>query len=577
MPKLRERLALPGLTRGKRPQATLLHVCATQVVRVEADARGEPLGEPLRLDIACPSVADLPSATATALAQGAAVGQRLWLLYDGLPAHALALPAAQVAGLKEEALNQALLFEAEQETGFDMARQRAAHVLLGERDGRNRYWVTHVPAGLLLELRRTAAQFRCRFGGLLHPGGLPQALSPKAPETGWARLEAWPNVLLGIARMQASPPQVDIFQIGSRQHRLQSELDRWQHDLPVTQYAHPYLEVLSSHTHPPILLDEAECLLLERESVLAAWLAAWTGVLAQAQAPLVPILRPGHDPRRELRLSLALGAAALSVCLLHFGWQNHRTQTFRAESSGRKAIETRLQTLQMSVRKSREKRDELRNKLSPAKGPQAPVAELLEALRRRPAVLLRELALNATDGLVLEEIRTRPEAVTVKGVCLNVGEANALAAVLESRLHEAGWHVAPPRKKDLALAAGGGPWEFEITLMDAGIRGFAALEHPAPEADPAPSSPAMPPQAGEGSEEPNAADASRMASPPTPLPPAEEGRMKPLPQTGEENPRSLPQAEEGSIRPLYPAGSARRGAGERGLKSVLSVPEIARP
>jgi hypothetical protein len=162
------------------------------MARAECDARGCLLGEPAWLDAECRSAADLPLMVTDALRSGAPVGQRLWLWYDALPTHVLELPAAQVAGLRDAALHQALLFEAEQETGVDMARQQLAHILLGEQDSHCRYWITLAPEAALLEIQRVAARHGCGLAGLLHPGGLPKPLSPKAHKEDWARLEAWP-------------------------------------------------------------------------------------------------------------------------------------------------------------------------------------------------------------------------------------------------------------------------------------------------------------------------------------------------------------------------------------------------
>lgn len=455
---------------GRRPAATLLCVIANRFVRADMDAEGRLLAEPEWLPIQCDSIADLSLAVTTALAGERAVGRRLWLLHDGLPNHTVTVPTGQVAGLEGLQLSQALLFELEQMTGNPLPNRQAAHALISLEDGQSLYWLTHVPKTLIAQLQRAAKQQGCQFAGLLHPGGLPRPLSVEAVQGKWARLEIWPDVLIGLDGGKQGKPNAWVIQAGTKARRIQGEVERWRAELGEGVV----WETLGEGAVLDFMPADAKAIQWEDGEILVRWLNGWGTSLKQGLAAPIPLIEPPEDASLEPRWMAVYAVAAVAVCLLHWGWETRRVHEMEKELGFYRGNESRVMSLDVEVGRYRKQRDDLKRQMEPALGGgrAAQMPEVLAALKQRYASLLREVSISSTDGMVIEQILTKPEGVLVKGVSLDAAEANVLASALDGRLRGLGWRVEPARKKDLAYDVAGGPWEFEILLSDIGLAGF---------------------------------------------------------------------------------------------------------
>jgi hypothetical protein len=447
---------------GNRPAVTLLCYIDSRFIRVDVNDKGVLLGEPLRLAVECDAITDLPMALHAALKEET-IGRRLWLLHDGVPNYTVDVPVAQVTGLSEEQINQALLFELQELTGVVTTNLQSSHVLLAQVEGQNQYWLNHAPKTLIAQLQRVARECGCRFAGLLHPAGLPHLISASAEESGWARLEVWPDVLVGVSGDGMGRCKAWVMQAGAKPKRVQAELDRWRSALGDKI---PW-ESLGDGMALDFLPTSALAVNLDQADTLALWLAAWGQTLAQTVLAHIPVLLPPEDPNRERWLMAGGAAVALTVCLLHLGWQNYRVHSLEPDKAFLKMGESQIHSMESEISRYKMQHDDLAKKLEPGlRVRTVATPEMLAALRQRLAALMRELAVNVSDGVVVEEIHTKPDAMIVKGVSLDAVEANTLATALEARLRGLGWRIEPPRKKDLALDAKGGPWEFEILLTD---------------------------------------------------------------------------------------------------------------
>nr|WP_305906753.1 hypothetical protein [Methylomarinum sp. Ch1-1]MDP4519457.1 hypothetical protein [Methylomarinum sp. Ch1-1] len=86
------------------------------------------------------------------------------------------------------------------------------------------------------------------------------------------------------------------------------------------------------------------------------------------------------------------------------------------------------------------------------------------------------LANGRDEELVVETIENRNNDIVITGVTLKPQLANQLATYLQDNLPDLNWHVQAPTKKDMALFDDGGPWSFELALIDEGIPGFGEDE-----------------------------------------------------------------------------------------------------
>ena len=86
--------------------------------------------------------------------------------------------------------------------------------------------------------------------------------------------------------------------------------------------------------------------------------------------------------------------------------------------------------------------------------------------------MLEALAEGRPDNLLLEEISVDKDIVRLRGLTLDSTSANELASFLEKNLSTLGWSVTTPSKTNMDVLTQGGPWEFEIKLLDLGLDGF---------------------------------------------------------------------------------------------------------
>jgi hypothetical protein len=229
-----------------------------------------------------------------------------------------------------------------------------------------------------------------------------------------------------------------------------------------------------------LLPPQTAALSVGKDETLSLLLSGWAGILAQGLPAQVPVLVPQDDPAYEWRLMGLGAAAAVLASLLHAGMQHYQSRSLGADMVFLRGVESQVRALETEVKKYQDMRDQLQKKQEPSHARLTATPEVLAGLRRRFAVLLGELSAYDSEDLVIDEIRTLPGAVIVNGVSLSASASNALASAMELRLQDLGWRVDPPRKTALALAAGGGPWAFEIQLVDTGTAGFSALAAPVP-------------------------------------------------------------------------------------------------
>ena len=161
------------------------------------------------------------------------------------------------------------------------------------------------------------------------------------------------------------------------------------------------------------------------------------------------------------------------VCLAHYGWNAIQRNKVESEVAKLTKVEKEMKSMQDGMKKKQDERDKLNQEVSSsAQLDASKVPQLFDALRRRPMELLKALAQNRTEGLVIDEIVAGTDEIAVRGEVLHANEANRLRSALEGQLAGLSWQVLSPSKSDLGYFANGGPWQFEIELKDLGLLGF---------------------------------------------------------------------------------------------------------
>jgi hypothetical protein len=452
---------------GNRPQHTLVYVGRKRLLRVDVSGQGLIIGNPQIVDCDCATADDLPTVLPRALMGLPRPARKLWVLYESLPFYTLTLPSSQVTDVKPEQLRQALLFELEQMAGIGTENKQLAYSLLGTEDGMNSYSVSLAPAKVFEQLHKAAKKSACRLYGLAYAGAVPRRLHLDMPPGPWARLEFWANGVVGLHGTD------DAGVLGVRSFhdipakRLEGELERWVKSLGFSVGVETL--VTAPGMDMPMLGDTP--LSLENRDHLDEWLQAWASVIATGGLSGVPFFHPTVTPEHELNMTIGLTAAALAVCLVHYGWHSHLRNGLEVERDWLKKVDRQIKSLNEAIKKQQDKREGIVASLDKVKG-HVSLPLVLDALRRRPAVLLRELALHRSDNLVIERIAAEKDTVVVEGTALKPTAANDLSALLESQMNAMGWQISPPEKKDMGLFVGGGPWSFTMRLTDNGLGGF---------------------------------------------------------------------------------------------------------
>jgi hypothetical protein len=508
------RRAVRRLRGADRPACTLLYVSERRVVRADGDAQGRLIGETLEDRGRCDGPEQLPLRLADALANlDHPLGRRVWILYDGLPPVTVNIAAAQLMGLEDEALEQALLFDLEGVAPISLAQQGLASLALREEEGFRHYWCGLAPLGLVAGLRQILRERGGRLQGIGHPGGVPVFLHEAVPDAGispspqpspargegagsagvapeaaphpsplpqgareknqgagagaaasaspeeWLRLEYWPGCILGHAIGRRGSRRVEIFPGGSGSAKALAAAERWKASLPAITEAHR-----ESLVGEMGMMDAAgiSACQLDNPTHLRHWLAAWLGSLAQTSAtgdgaPL-PLHRHRPGPEYEQRLQIAIVAGALAVCLAHYGWGRYQQVGLEREAARLRQIATETKSLQEGIQGGQKERERIQQDLKAAALLTAANApRIVGTLRHRHEELLRILALHRDDDTILEELAPGPDTIVLRGVALRADAAHHLRATLDDHLHHLGWHAAPPTKTDLGYFTRTGP------------------------------------------------------------------------------------------------------------------------
>ena len=166
------------------------------------------------------------------------------------------------------------------------------------------------------------------------------------------------------------------------------------------------------------------------------------------------------------------GSIALLICVGHALWHLYQANHYTVEFEGLQRVETVITAQRKALAADQEKRDKLKTKIDKLKADSETLPKLIKGLQIRPARLLEALANGRTENLLVESIATSKDEIIISGISLDALSANELSGYLETHLATLGWSFMAPSIKNLELFSGGGPWNFEIKMVDLGADGF---------------------------------------------------------------------------------------------------------
>lgn len=455
-------IKLPLLS--KRPAHTLLFITEVKTFRVDVDKTGVFFGNAEMIAAMCPNPAKLAECVTAIAANSRPFGRKVWLLYVRLPITLLSIPSMQVEGVDEATLMQALQFELEGLTGQSSLDMQLAYQLLNHKDEMSSYWVSQINQLHFEDVHQAVKKASSALGGLLHPGALP--LSIEKPERqDWLRMECWPTQLAALRNHPEHGFNMRLFSFDSR--HWHTELGQWLTEQGDT----PHSETLLNNKIE-LLPDTAFNLHLNDVGHVANWLLVWASVLSKKDLPAVPVLRYQSKINRDVLWMVSGGLAALLIGVGHSSWHLYQANHFTAKFAALQKVETSMTALRKTLADDQGKRDKLKEKIDKLKGNSETLPKLIKGLQHRPAQLLDALARGRPENLLVESIAVDKDEVKISGISLDATSANELSNYLGKQLSALGWSVIAPTKKNMELFVDGGPWEFEIKLLDLGMEGF---------------------------------------------------------------------------------------------------------
>lgn len=451
---------------NKRPAYSLLYITELDCYRLDADKAGVVMGHLERFKTNCPTTAKLADGIKQVADKGKPLGKKTWVLYDRLTINLLSVPTMQIEGVDETTLLQALQFELEGLTGQSFLDVQLAYALLSSGDEMSNFWISQIGTLHFEDVQKTLQKAGSQLAGLLHPAGLHSCLE-NTLQTDWLRFECWPQQLIALRNTEEHGLTMELLSYESRQWR--TRLDKWLAAQALTEHSETLLtdaiQVLPE-THFRLFLNDDE--------PITSWLALWAMALAgKTPLPLnVPVLRYRSSVNQDVLLMAASGGVAVLICVLHLVWNLYQTNDYGNKVIALKKIETSIAGLSKGVSEDNDKKDNLNTTIGNLKGETESLPSLINGLQHRPAQLLEAIAKGRPNNLLLEEIVVDKDAIRIKGLSLDSTSANELVSFLEKQLSSLGWSVSAPSKTNIAAFAEGGPWEFEIALVDLGLDGF---------------------------------------------------------------------------------------------------------
>jgi cell division protein FtsB len=457
-----------------RPAYSLLYLTGNKICRLDCDRKGQLLGKLEILDIPCETSAGLPNAIEKLTLQiTEPLGKKCWILYSHLHTHELSLPEAQIAGVDKNVINQALQLEYESLTGEMLKNSQLSYHFLNTVDEVSHFWVNLIATDTLTKIMDRLQKAKSSLAGLTHAGGLPQLLT-KGEAASWLKLEYWPDSVFALSMNPEQGLNLQIYHLQQNSH-WQEELKHWLLERGNVEQSEALMTNTVLEKNPYVVHSYA---LIPSDS-LQSWMESWLHYLVVKEGVGIPLLQQQVNVNKEMLYMVGSGVAALVLCGSHAGWMAYQTQSYQTQTQQLTNIKQQMDGLQASVKTDKEKLEKLQKEQTHLNDNAKSIPKAMAALKQRPAMLLKIIALHSPEDVVIEDIKQKDRLLIITGVALRAELSNQLATMIEQPLAEMGWKVSAPNSRNLAVFnKGQGPWEFELTLEDLGLKGFLNAPKP---------------------------------------------------------------------------------------------------
>ena len=426
-----------------------------------------------------PEIDDQASLVEIALSLVAKRPGRTYVLSSEAWSHTLAVSSVNLRNTTPEEVRQMLAFDAEPLSNLSAFEASTGFVTLGDAAGMRSFWATQVNSAVRDQMVDAVSAAGGKFAGVLHAAGVPQTFNTDAhaAPTEGGRIEFWPGVTARTAFRDGKiiAAKIDDSGVGA-DHEAAAEA--WRKEAGVAA-----VETLVALG--PRLFDFEGSPNLSDESTLRRWLSAWNRSL-RAKTFEVPVVTAPSRPmtqRQQGMVAAMLGLLAIAACYGHNVWVKSRTESAVAEQAVIEApgkevasIKQQASTLEKDLAKIKEEAAKLKIEVNNAES-------MFDSHRRRLPELLRRLSADssASRDWVLQRISGSGRELTLGGTTMHPEHISQLASELSVDLESLGWGVEPPKQEARNLVENGGPWAFELKLVDRKQPSAAGIETaPAP-------------------------------------------------------------------------------------------------
>ncbi len=368
------------------------------------------------------------------------------------------LPSRSVQGITQEELAEALKFESETLSGFEIDNLSLAFVPMGVSGENHEYWVSAIQTSELDEVHRLIEQSGSRTIAFAHPAGLTNLLDADSS----SRIETWSGLSFLFNPQQTTPAK--IIQSGIS---LESDIEKHWPELAIDDI----VVLAGPGVQPGQATLPANTTSLSNEADLRIWFASIAEIKLPSLASRIPTLYIGK--KKSASAPRHLVAAMLAVIVIGgCFWHHQELKQQQAELAhqieliqepGRlqKEYDSQLVTI-------RETRTKLDSEAVATSDNLKRVQFFIDQQRDRFTKLLNLLVALRKDELVVNRIGGSLEGVVISGISLNGESAQAFAKRLREIAIEVGWVVNPAKQEGQQKLTSGGPWTFDILLSDAG-------------------------------------------------------------------------------------------------------------
>ena len=449
---------------ARRAHNTLILIQASRLIR--ADFSASPRPELIKIyQQARPVEVPLPDLVQAAIKLGPRCGKRVWVLCEDLWTQMLSFPMATVSGLDDKQLVRAFAFESEPLSGISGIDAAIGFTPAERTDDARSFWIATTDVSARDQIQAVVRRNGGKLFGILHPGGLPAAIRPAPGNQNWSRVEVWHHATLCISGAGQVRNKIQVINANTTQQRVRDSISSWLAGGGAAQAE--YLDA-EGKAETQAAESSGRRFTLLAEADLAAWLSAWMENLS-AVPPQIPLILPAPvaTPKSAfITAGIVAEVAALALCLGHWYWVDHLRREFSgsADVDKHKAqdvsdIVKRIDETTKELEKLKTQNDQTQNAMTAAEAAFA-------RQRMRVSLLLKGLAEQRPDDVIIESIKGNGMVTTVKGISLGSALPDELASKLAVALKPAGIGVQPLDKEASNILKSGGPWSFTLGLSD---------------------------------------------------------------------------------------------------------------